>query len=439
MTHRHQQAELGLLVLCFFGSSTLSAQEDVYLRLSTQGRRQVKVVVSEFKGSPRTPEVLKPKAAEIRQILEDDLRFSLYLDVLYTPLEARDFSTDRKKVNYPAWGSLGAQILVAGDLRIAESKKAPPRLTGIEVRIYDLVYWKEIYSRAYTTGGDLRATVHAMSDDIIKALTGEQGVSQSKIAFCRKAGREKEIWLIDYDGVNPRPMTVLRSLSLMPAWSPNGQQIAYVSFSGHNPNLYVFDLAQGGSRLLSGRRGLNIAPAWSPDGRRIALTQTLEGNSEIYTMDAGGGGAQRLTESRAIDTSPSYSPSGREIAFCSDRSGSPQIYVMGVDGTNVRRLTSAGSYNTAPAWSPRGDRIAYVSREASGRFQVCTIEVLGGAVWRLTDQGDNEDPCWSSDGLHLAFCSNRTGTYELYTMNFDGSDQKRITSLGGATGPTWSP
>jgi TolB protein len=127
------------------------------------------------------------------------------------------------------------------------------------------------------------------------------------------------------------------------------------------------------------------------------------------------------------------------LAFVSDRTGSPQIYVINVDGTNMRRLTFEGSYNTSPAWSPRGDLIVYVSRESDGSNQIYVTDLAGNTRMHLTNLRNNEEPSWSPDGLHIAFSSNRTGTYEIYLMYWNGTGQRRITNTDGATSPTWSP
>jgi TolB protein len=58
---------------------------------------------------------------------------------------------------------------------------------------------------------------------------------------------------------------------------------------------------------------------------------------------------------------------------------------------------------------------------------------------RLTHRGSNENPRWSPDGLHIVFSSNRTGKYEVYSMHWDGSSQRRITGEGENYNPSWSP
>jgi TolB protein len=245
------------------------------------------------------------------------------------------------------------------------------------------------------------------------------------------------IGMVDYDGHLFKQLTYKGGLHLYPTWLPNTHSIAYISYKGEDLWLYRLDIPTNKLSVISKEPGLNLGAEWSPDGKEVVLTLTKEGNPELYLLR--GTKLKRLTLNNCIDTSPTWSPNGRELAFVSDRSGSPQIYIMSRDGTNVRRLTFDGDYNTSPAWSPKGDRIAYVSREEDGSFQIYTILVNGEENTCLTWAGNNEDPSWSPDGLHLCFISDRNGKCELFTMHWDGSNQRRVASiLDGCYTPSWS-
>jgi TolB protein len=184
---------------------------------------------------------------------------------------------------------------------------------------------------------------------------------------------------------------------------------------------------------------LNVQAKWSPDGQKVVFTLTKDGNSEIYIVDVRSGTMERLTHHWSIDTNPCFSPNGNEIAFTSDRTGNPQIYIMDVTGANVRRVTFNGRYNDLCAWSPKGDKIA-ISTRVDGLFQIATIDPTGDNMAILTSVGSNESPDWSPDGYHIVFSSNRRGDSQIYQMNWDGTDIRKITnSTGKNTTPTWSP
>ncbi|HYM81666.1 MAG TPA: Tol-Pal system beta propeller repeat protein TolB [Candidatus Limnocylindria bacterium] len=285
-----------------------------------------------------------------------------------------------------------------------------------------------------------RQLVHQFADDIVLQFTGEPGVSRTKIAFVVQQGRQKELFVMDWDGAGVRPLTAERSIALSPNWSPDGSLILFTSYKGGSgARVHVIPSTGGKSFLVSGRQGLNTSAAYSPDGREIALTLSQDGNSEIYVLDARGGSPKRITSHRSIDTSPAWSPTGREIAFTSDRSGSPQVYVMDREGGNARRLTFEVDYTDSPAWSPKGDRIAFVARTGGG-FDIHTCRSDGGDARLVVSGRSNENPRWSPDGRHLVFASNRDGAYGLYVTDLDSNPPRRLDTGGRvALSPAWSP
>jgi TolB protein len=371
-------------------------------------------------------------ASRITQIIRDDLNFSLYfrvaqIDSFVLAILGKDF------YNMDGWFQLGVQYLLDGSVSYEEG------LLKAQINVADVARKKVIKSFRFEAKPEsYRALAHAISDEIVLQFTGQKGVLSTKIAYVHWANGSKEIYVCDYDGANPRPVTDDRSIDVSPAWSPDGRKLVYTSYKQRNPDLFVTELATAKTEVFASYHGLNSAPAWSPDGKYVAVTLTKDGNPEIYLLTPTGEMVRRLTFSRTIDSSPSWSPNGKEIAFTSDRSGYPQVYVMDTEGSNVRRLTHSSDISDSPCWSPRGDRIAFVCRDA-GKFDVYTMDVTGENLNRLTYAGSNENPRWSPDGLHIVFASSRNGKYEVFTMNWDGSNQTLITGEGENYNPSWSP
>ena len=139
----------------------------------------------------------------------------------------------------------------------------------------------------------------------------------------------------------------------------------------------------------------------------------------MYSNPLTGKITKRLTDHWGIDVSPAFSPDGTKIAFVSNRSGSPQIYVRDLSRGTEERLTFQGNYNTSPAWS-KLNRIAFTSMD-QGKFEIFTINPDGSQLRKLTaDQGNNEDACWSPDGRYIMFSSNREGgeiTWPMWNYN----------------------
>jgi Tol biopolymer transport system component len=176
-------------------------------------------------------------------------------------------------------------------------------------------------------------------------------------------------------------------------------------------------------------------PAWSPDGTQIAF----ELYGEIFVIDAAGGTPANLTNHPALDTSPAWSADGSRIAFASDRDGQAELYVMNSDGSSPVRVTQGVGFVGQPAWSPDGARIAFVCEVESGNPDICAVNADGTGLVRLTsDPFVDSGPAWSPDGGKLAFSSSRTGQFELYLMNPDGSGVSPVG--GGIAGqePAWS-
>ncbi|HEV2104573.1 MAG TPA: Tol-Pal system beta propeller repeat protein TolB [Candidatus Eisenbacteria bacterium] len=335
----------------------------------------------------------------------------------------------------PAAAQVAPQFVVGGTWTVSGSEV---RLSG-ELR--DFPGRKPILVQEYRgplTGW--RDLVHHFADDIVQQITGEAGVARTRFAFVVQQGRDKELYDMDADGRNLRPLTSDHSLAQSPSWSPEGSLILFTSYrGGHGPQLWVLSPEQRKPFLISGRPGINTSASYSPDGTRILCTLSKDGNAEVYSLDARGGDPRRLTNNPAIDTSPCWSPTGREIAFTSDRAGSPQVYVMDAVGGNVRRLTYDVDYTDSPAWSPKGDRIAFVQRTGEG-FDIWICKPDGGGATRVVAGSSNENPRWSPDGRHLVFASNRDGGFGLWVTDLDGSPPRKLDTGGRrAMSPAWSP
>jgi len=431
---RPWRALLGLILLAQVGAASPARAQVIERELRERVVPRITIAVAGFAPFSLNGEELGKLGMSV---LTADLRFTTIFDVMdpdTLPFDPKSVQLDQERPLLPGLNSLKVQHLAVGQV------SSRGREAVLEGRLFDVSTGNMVFGKRYV--GDprfYRLIIHRFADDIVFNLTGEKGVAGTRIAYVSTVSRTaKEIYVMDYDGANPTPITGNQSINLSPRWSPDGRMIAYTSYRNGNPDLFVLNFDSGRREALSTHRGLNVTPAWSPDGQWLAFAMSAGGGTNLYLIPKGGGTPRALTSGPAISVSPSFSPNGRQIVFNSDRGGSPQIYLMDVDGTNLRRVTFQGGYNTSPRWSPRGDKIAFMCRLAGN--QICLINPDGSGLQQLTSVGSNEDPAWSPDGRHIAFTSTRMGQRDIFVMHADGTEQTRLTRTGQSNYlPDWSP
>jgi TolB protein len=372
----------------------------------------------------------------LSDLLADTLDFTGYFKIMNREAFLVNPQTDAGFANviFHDWTSIGAELLVTGGVLVKDN------FLEIELRLYDTFKEKLLVGKRYKGGiSDQRRIIRRFCSDVIYSLTGNRGIFDTEIAFVSTSSGTKEIYICEFDGYNIRRVTHNNSITLNPAWSSDGQWIAYTSYAKGRPDLYIKNLKENRGAVLS-KEGINITPAWRPNKFELAATLSFSGDSEIYLLTGTGKVIKRLTYNKGIDVSPAWSPDGKKMAFVSKRSGTPQIYIENLDSGQINRLTFQGSYNTQPSWSPKGDKIAYSGMEG-GLNNIFLIGIDGQGPIQLThNEGDNESPSWSPDGNLIVFSSTREGPSKIYIMTSYGTDQRRLFDLKGQqTDPTWSP
>lgn len=347
-------------------------------------------------------------------------------------------------VPFDRWRELGADGVLIGTVQ------KTPSGVRVEMRLYNVRARQSAYGREYTgSGANPRVYAHTMSDELHDSQRQLRGVAKTKLTFISDRNREavlatvekrdvKEVFIADYDGANPRRITINRTMNLTPSWSPDGRSIAYTSYRSGAPDLLISNIFAGTMESPTRGVGQNWLPAFSPDGSRLAFTSSRDGNSEIYVINRDGSNLVRLTNSPAIDSTPTWSPTGTQIAFTSERRGQPQIFVINVDGTGLRQI-SFESYADRATWSPAPyNEIAFTARTGPG-FDIKILGIASGETRQITfGEGSNESPAWAPNGRHLAFMSTRAGRSQIFTVDRDGRNLRQLTKDGNNTTPNWS-
>lgn len=420
-----------LTALFFVCGILLLSQARVTLQIG-EGMPAYSLAIPPFITHDSSPEV-KTAAKELYQTIYADLKYSL----IFTPLRESNYSyirpLDPEEIFFKEWESIQAQILFVGEISQGEGKDII-----FEGKLYDVKAGERITGKRYT--GDislLRLMAHRMSDVVI-TMFGERPIFQSKIAFISDRDGNPELYMMDYDGFNPVRLTFNETVDYMPGWSTDGKKIAYTSYRGDKATLWLYSIYEG-TRSLVFDEGTTYGPVFSPDGKKMAFCSSEdEGNSEIYTANSDGTKVKRLTFNKAIDTAPTWSPNSRLIAFTSDRGGTPQIYIMDAEGSNIERVSFGGNYFDGPAWSPTANTIAFVSR-VNQVFDIYLLNRDTNRMLKLTESiARNEYPTWSPDGRHIIYSSNRSGSIQLWTIDYNGSNRRRLTSSGENKLADWS-
>ena len=360
-----------------------------------------------------------------------------------------------------AW-AVGAIFTIAAALQLYTGRQYPPHAAYAGDARPSLLSWLAVGvgSGEGRVGTDATAQLtsrlaEAMRDgateavDVPVSLMPPAGrLGDTRIVFASDEGGDSEIYVTDRNGGNALNISNHPAKDVSPAWSPDGQRVAFASERGRvlgARDIYI--VRADGSDLRNVTRGTrnNHEPQWSPDGTRIAFTSDGDGTRSIYTMAPDGTQVVRLTHDGARDIFPHWSPDGRTILFESDirdpvMQERQDLYVINADGSGRRNLTRSDWNDHHGVWSPDGRLIAFHSyRERNNEIYVMRAD--GAAQRRLTfTDASNRDATFSPDGSRILFASNRDGAHAVYSMDLAGNDVQRISgSTGSASSPAWSP
>ncbi len=258
------------------------------------------------------------------------------------------------------------------------------------------------------------------------AFPGDNGrLVVADSAYSNQANYQR-LWTMAYDGSSALVVTPDSVNSRDPAWSADGEKIAFSRYGGPDSreDIWTIDADGGNPQKLTSIFGQDRQPTWSPDGSRIAFQTNWDGNLEIYVVNADGSGLHNITNDiDREDFSPVWSPDGTRISFVSTtRNNSPNVtraFLMDPDGGNRVQLpqTSVGRMD----WSPDGAKLAYSESHDCGGGQFCVqIHVMNadGTNDQVVATGERHSPHWSPDGTQFVY----RVAFTIGTMNVDGTN-----------------
>ena len=243
-----------------------------------------------------------------------------------------------------------------------------------------------------------------------------------------------------------------------PDFSPDGKEIVFASkvdigkddkefwnISPYYVNLWLIDSNSNNRRPLTSGKVIDCYPSFTPDGEKILFVSNRGGQWDIWSIKTDGSSLTRLTDNQDKDYSPRATQDGKHILFFSTPTHSEagyiteSVWIMDMDGKNARRLTSGGKGDWYPSMHPDGTEIIFAS-----------MRLIGGSLWTIDMEGRDYKrltygkvleffPNWSPDGTKIAYISRRehasfdtvgdtkNDPLEIWVMDRDGNNKRQLT------------
>ncbi len=297
-------------------------------------------------------------------------------------------------------------------------------------------------------------------------------------------GNRSNLWIIDTDGKNHKPLTSGNVNNYAPRWSPDGTKLAYVSSSEGKPQIFMRWMEDGTTAKITNLLSSPSAVKWSPDGKWLALTMDVKQDqssfsvmpakpeganwadppiyidhiqyrgdgqgyldqeySQIFLLSAEGGTPRQVTHKPYHHYGIDWAPDSKALVFVSNNRPNwefdprnSEIHELNLDDLSIKTLTSRYGPDGSPKISPDGRNIAYLGfDDAHQGYQIDRLYIMnrdGSNPYQLCADLDRdiEDISWSKDGGHIYFQYDNHGNTNIARTDMKGSVTRLADNVGG--------
>ncbi len=265
---------------------------------------------------------------------------------------------------------------------------------------------------------------------------GERVVFVRNFSDIMKDKKRSNLWTVDFEGTDARPLTTGNENDFSPRWSPGGRRLLYASSTDGSVQLYVRWMDNGQTAKVTSAQKTPADMTWSPDGKWIAFSMLVPEEAKPFAeLPPKPEGADWGKPARVI----------RKVLYRADgegylEDGYAQLFVVPAEGGTPRQLTRGAFHHRGPlAWAPDGKDIVFsANRHEDWEYdplnsEIYQVSVADGTIKALTDRkGPDQNPALSPDGKQIAYTGfdDREQGYQvtrLYLMNRDGSGARSLT------------
>jgi Tol biopolymer transport system component len=265
-----------------------------------------------------------------------------------------------------------------------------------------------------------------------------QSLSQKKlVAFSSDASKndKQQIFIMDEDGDEVRQVCYLNLDCISPEFSPDGRKIVFGASNKISDYLYMVDLDDTATFHFPVFIDGGTDPHFSPDGKLIIYRSERDEYNAVYIIDLASGQQFPISDG-SLSTHAEFSRDGSRVVYSSSLTQNFDLAVLNLnDTTDDAQQTIAATKDAElfGTFSPDGLKIAFASFDINYRGTLKVCDNKGKNVKVVSLGGSSYNPKFSPDGKYLAYISNKTGNFEIYICNSDGTGAKQLTTEKGDT------